>query len=82
VNPGKKLYQRRKCARSPIPEQEELPTSVVEEKQGGERTSEVDKTSAGDATAATVQEGVHATHGEVRYECEVFIGPILLLVSS
>jgi len=54
----------------------------VEEKQGGERTSEVDKTSAGDATAATVQEGVHATHGEVRYECEVFIGPILLLVSS
>ena len=47
----------------------------MEEEQGGERTAEVDETSAGDATVAVIKEGAHATHGEVRYEREVFYRP-------
>jgi len=42
----------------------------------------VDETSLGDPTVAAVEEGVHAMHGEVRYELEVYVGLILFLVSS
>ena len=71
-----KVYKLRKCTRSPVPQQEEqLPSSLVKEEQGGVRTAQVDNTSPRDASAAAVEEGVHATHGEVRYEREVFYRP-------
>ena len=71
LNPRKKVHQTRKCARCPIAQQEDLPTSVVEEQPGGKRTSKDLPTSAGDAIAAAVDEGMHVTHDEVRYEREV-----------
>ena len=78
-----KVYKLRKCTRSPVPQQEEqLPSSLVKEEQGGVRTAQVDNTSPRDASAAAVEEGVHATHSKVRCKREVFICAILFFVSS
>jgi len=38
-------------------------------------TAQVDNILSRNASVAVVEEGIHAMHGEVRYEQEGFIGP-------